>query len=101
MRITRPLLSALIVAFAATGTAFSADGILFKQQLAPGSNYCHMKFPAIREDSLNWGQPVLKDSNSGDIVDFYGSCNESPGGRDQVNVQKSTHQARHNMNYDG
>ena len=102
MTITRSLLPALVlVGIMATGNAFGSDQTLSSQEIAPGSNYCHMKFPAIRGDTLNWQEPVVKNSDSGDIVDFYGPCNESPGGQDQVNVQRSTHQARHNMNYDG
>ncbi len=81
-----------------SATAFSADGVLLKQEAVPGSNYCHMKFPAIRGDTLNWDQPVLENSGSGDIIDFYGSCDESPSGRDQASDQRSTHQARRNMN---
>jgi len=65
------------------GTAFSAEGILFKAQLA-GTNYCHLKFPAIREDTLHWDRPVLKDSTTGDIVDFYGRCDYDPTGKDAV-----------------
>ena len=101
MTIKRPLLSALFIGMLGTSTAFGADGILLQQPLAPGSRYRHMKLPAIRGDTLNWQQPVVKNSNSGDIVDFYGPCSESPGGEDQVDVQRSTHQAHHNMNYGG
>jgi hypothetical protein len=32
--------------------------------------------------------PQLKDSSTGDVVDFYGSCDESPTGADQVTAQK-------------
>jgi hypothetical protein len=34
-------------------------------------NYCHMKFPAIREDSLGNDHPILKSRENGDLVDFY------------------------------
>jgi len=61
--------------------AFAADsGVLFKARLGT-TNYCHMKFPAIREDTLRWAHPVLKDPNSGDIIDFYGSCDHNPTGK--------------------
>lgn len=49
--------------------------------------YCHMKFPAIREDTLSWEQPVL-DSATGNIVDFYGPCDYDPTGLDEIRVQR-------------
>jgi hypothetical protein len=69
------------------GTAFAAEGILYKAQVA-GTNYCHLKFPAIREDTLHWTRPVLKDSRTGDIIDFYGPCDYDPTGKDRVWKQK-------------
>jgi hypothetical protein len=66
-----------------------ADGVLFKARIE-GTNYCHMKFPAIREDTLSWDRPVLKDPSSGDIIDFYGSCGHDPLGKVEVAQQKKT-----------
>jgi hypothetical protein len=54
---------------------------------AEAGNYCHMKFPAMREDILSWDRPVL-DEASGNIVDFYGSCDYDPVGLDEINVQR-------------
>ena len=65
----------------------AADGIL-KEQSAEASNYCHLKFPAIDENTLASDRPVLKDSRTGDIVDFYGPCDEDPLGKNQVASQK-------------
>ena len=62
-----------------------AKGILFKAQI-PGTNYCHLKFPAIREETLG-ARPVLKGPNE-DIIDFYGSCNYDPTGDEAVREQK-------------
>lgn len=62
------------------------DGILFKVQM-PGTNYCHLKFPAIREETLSSNRPVLKDSSTGDIVDFYGSCKYDPLGKEAIQAQ--------------
>jgi hypothetical protein len=59
----------------------AAEGIISK---VPASNYCHMKFPAIREETLGSDRPVLKDGNSGDVIDFYGPCNYDPLGKDSV-----------------
>jgi hypothetical protein len=49
--------------------------------------YCHLKFPAIREDTLSWEQPIL-DPHTGNIVDFYGPCDYNPVGLDEIRVQR-------------
>ena len=70
--------------------AMSAEGIIYQQVFTPES-YCHMKFPAIREDTLFGPHPVLKDPTNGDIIDYYGSygsCDEDPLGQDQVQTQR-------------
>ena len=51
------------------------------------TEYCHLKFPAMREDSLSWERPVL-DSATGPIVDFYGPCDYDPLGVDEIRVQR-------------
>ena len=68
-------------------TVVAADGVISKDQLTTGE-YCHEKFPAMRKSSLGDNQPVLKDSKSGDVVDFYGPCDENPQGQDQIEDQK-------------
>jgi hypothetical protein len=76
-----------------------SDGILFKVQ-QPGTNYCHLKFPAIREETLSWNRPVLKDaSQKGDIIDFYGSCDYDPTGKVAVQSQKIENQRRWSREY--
>ena len=52
------------------------------------TDYCHLKFPAMREDSLSWERPVL-DSTTGSVVDFYGPCDYDPLGVDEIRVQRS------------
>jgi len=54
---------------------------------AESGSYCHMKFPALREDTLAWSQPVF-DEAAGPIVDFYGSCNHDPLGIDEIRTQR-------------
>lgn len=76
------------------------DGILYRLR-AGDSNYCHMRFPAIREDTLTWDRPVLKDSSSGDIVDFYGPCNYDPTGEQAVYDQKVERRQRLAREYNG
>ena len=70
-----------------TGTALAYDGILSKQELTPDS-YCHLQFPAMSQRSLAQKHPTLKNKNTGDVIDFYGPCSESPTGHDQVQSQK-------------
>ena len=68
-------------------TAKAADGIIEKEPLSL-ENYCHMKFPAIDPNTLASDHPVLKSADSGDVIDFYGPCDESPTGKDQVTSQR-------------
>ena len=63
------------------------DGIISKQEFTPGS-YCREKSPAMRPSTLGTDHPTLKSSDTGDVIDFYGSCDESPTGKDQVWQQK-------------
>ncbi len=67
--------------------ALASDGVLSKDEFTPGS-YCHMKFPAIRQRTLATDNPELKNSDTGDVIDFYGPCDESPTGADQVTGQR-------------
>jgi hypothetical protein len=62
--------------------------IISKTQLTAMDDYCHLTFPAITEDSLSSDHPMIKSSESADIIDFYGDCNESPTGKNQVASQK-------------
>jgi hypothetical protein len=60
----------LLVGSLATSTAFTAaPGVISNQVITEGS-YCHLTFPAIRDETLSWDRPVLKDPSSGDIIDF-------------------------------
>ena len=66
----------------------AVEGIISKVPDAPGS-YCYLRFPAIREDTLYWDRPVLKDSSSGDIVSYYGSCTHDPLGQEEIRRQRA------------
>jgi hypothetical protein len=55
----------------------------------PESKYCRLRFPAIREETLSWARPVLKDPSDGDIIDFYGPCDYDPVGKEEVARQKA------------
>ena len=101
MKIATSILAAVL--FTSTlGTlnnVIAEDGILSKDQFTAGS-YCHEKFPAIRQSTLDSDQPTLKDSSTGDVIDFYGPCDESPVGKDQVQEQKLEAQHRFESNYE-
>ena len=78
----------LLVGSLGTSSAFAAaEGVISNATLSPGS-YCHLTFPAIRESTLSWDRPVLKDPSEGDIIDFYGPCDHDPLGRDEIESQK-------------
>ena len=59
-------------------------------------SYCFLRFPAIKEDTLYWPQPVLKDPSSGDIVSFYGPCDYDPLGSAEVRRQRDEYRRRQN-----
>ena len=86
MKIAIPFLSAalLVGGFVAAGNA----DVLSQTESALGDNYCHSA------DSLVTNHPISKDPDSGDIIDFYGPCNENPVGQDQVVAQKLDQQHR-------
>ena len=89
MKNSKAFLAALILvgSVAASGMALADDGVISKDVLTPQS-YCHEKFPAIHGRTLGTDDPTLKSTASGDIIDFYGPCNENPRGKDQVEEQK-------------
>jgi hypothetical protein len=101
MKIATSFLAALLFtgALGALNYAKAEDGILSKDQLT-ASSYCHVKFPAIRQGTLDSDQPALKDSNTGDVIDFYGPCDESPVGKDQIHAQTLDDQHRWEMEYE-
>jgi hypothetical protein len=72
---------------AAVNSAIAEDGVISKQEFTPGS-YCHEKFRAIDQNTLGSDRPTLKSSDSSDVIDYYGPCDESPTGKDQAWQQK-------------
>jgi len=101
MKTTKSLLSILVLAGAMTSSIASAAnmaGVISSDVSSEGS-YCHMKFAAIRERTLASTHPVLKDPSSGDIIDFYGSCNHDPLGKDEIQAQLRDLQRRRTRDY--
>jgi hypothetical protein len=78
--------SMLVFTSALAGTAFAADGIISKQEAT--GNYCHMKLAAIKRSTLGTDHPMAKSLQTGDVIDFYGPCDETATGPDQVLEQK-------------
>ena len=74
---------------------WAADGIISKVS-DPSGSFCHLRFPAIREESLLWDRPVLKDPSEGDIVDFYGPCDYDPLGKAEIQRQRADIQRERN-----
>ena len=89
MKIAKLFLAALaLVGSLGASNAFAAaPGVITNATLTPGS-YCHLTFPAIREETLSWDRPVLKDPSEGDIIDYYGSCDHDPLGKDEIQSQR-------------
>jgi hypothetical protein len=89
----------LLVGSLATSTAFTAaPGVISNQVITEGS-YCHLTFPAIREETLSWDRPVLKDPSLGDIIDFYGPCDTDPLGEGQIHQQRLERRRRWQRSY--
>ena len=96
MKIANSFLAGLLLigSLGATATVVAAeDGILLKQEVTLGS-YCHEKFRAISPSTLYTDHPTLKSSDSADVIDFYGPCDESPLGQDQIREQKMDREDR-------
>ena len=78
----------LLMALAPLSSApsWAAEKVISKVTLS--ENYCHLKFPAIEEETLWWDRPVLKDPTDGDIIDFYGPCDYDPLGKSEIGRQR-------------
>jgi hypothetical protein len=101
MKIATSFVAALLFTgtLGALNNAIAADGVLLKQEFTPDS-YCHTKFPAVRQRTLGDDQSVLKDSSTGDLIDYYGRCDEGPLGKDQIQAQELEAEHRRNLEFD-
>jgi len=100
MKFAKSLLAGLLSIgyLGAINNARAADGVLSKSELTPNS-YCHGQFPAIRPNASGTDHPIVKSANTGDVVDFYGSCDETPTDKDQVWQQKLDGERRWDRGY--
>jgi hypothetical protein len=71
----------------------NAPGIVAEIPGQP-EGYCHMKFPAIEEGTLGTDHPRLESGAEGDTIDYYGSCDHDPLGREEVQRQILDDQSR-------
>ena len=97
-KVTSLLSNLLLSATLFWGLPAAATDLPIVRIPADSGDYCHMKFPALREDSLSWEKPVL-DESAGNIVDFYGPCDYDPAGLDEIRAQRRV--MRHGVYEDG
>jgi hypothetical protein len=86
--------------FLLSGSFVWAGEVVISKVADPSGSFCHLKFPAIRDDTLFSDRPVLKDPSEGDIIDFYGPCNYDPLGRDSILRQRFEHRLRKRTDYE-
>jgi hypothetical protein len=75
----------LVLAGSLASSVFAADDVMKQQS---GESYCHMKLPAITRSSLFTDHPTAKGSTTADVVDYYGSCDESATSKDLVAAER-------------
>jgi hypothetical protein len=100
MKLTTTFLAALLLVggLGVTRTLAAAPGVISNATFTPGS-YCHLTFPAIREDTLSSDRPVLKNPGAGDTIDFYGSCDHDPLGQDEIRSQRQRNAEQFDRDY--
>lgn len=90
-------LSALVGTIGFSGAMARAENVIVKEESSPGS-YCHLTFQAIQGRTLTSARPSL--TTSGDLIDFYGSCDHDPLGREEVQAQRIESQHRFASDYE-
>jgi hypothetical protein len=100
MRIATSFVAAffLIGSFVVSRAPAGAGEVFSKAVLTP-DNYCRPKFPAIDEKSLTSNISLLKRPRSGDIIDFYGPCDEDLVGKRQQESQQHDLELRFGHSY--
>ena len=81
------VLSANVVATYTLASAKEISGLVSKDGGVPESD-CPMQIRASTPESFLGEQPVLKHPNSGELIDYYGPCGETPVGQDQPDTQR-------------
>ena len=91
-------ISAIVLVGSLVGSAYAVDNSVSSSESS--DNYCHLKLPAIRPKTLATREPQTKSSTSGDVIDYYGPCNESPTSQDQVISQRHDEEFSFGRNYE-
>lgn len=99
MKIVMSFLAAVLLAgsVGASNSFAAEDGVISDAPLSSDS-YCHLKFQPIDVPSLSSDHPFLDES--GEMIDFYGRCDEDPLGMNQVLHQKQEAQYRWRYEYE-
>lgn len=100
MKTLKSVISVVVLSGAMSSSVVSTAGAqVMSKDAATENGYCHIKFSAIREETLSTTHPVLKDASSGDIIDFYGPCSHDPLGKDEIQAQLLQLQHRRSRDY--
>ena len=81
------VLSANVVVTYTPASAREIPGLISKDGFAPES-YCPVPISASTPESFLGEQPVLRHPNSGEVIDYYGPCDEIPVGQDQPATER-------------
>jgi hypothetical protein len=73
--------------------AWAGNGVISRVP-DPTGRFCHLRFPAISEDTLFSAEPKLKDPSEGDIIDAYGPCNFDPLSQESIRQQQRNYRLR-------
>jgi hypothetical protein len=92
------LKSIIVLAGLSGSFVWAGDGVISRVP-DPSGSFCHLRFPAIREDTLFSDQPILKDPSEGDIIDAYGPCDSDPLGKDSLFKQRLAYRFRLRAEY--
>lgn len=80
------VLSGNVVVTYTPASAKEIPGLVSKDGVVP-ENYCPLQIRASTPESLLGEPPILKRPNSGELIDYYGPCGETPVGQDQPDTQ--------------
>lgn len=90
----------LVLSACSTAPEGRAERVIIAKVADPSGSYCHLKFPAIKKETLYSGRPVLTDPSEGDIIDFYGRCDHDPLGREEVLRQRRQFEFERHLGFD-
>ncbi len=99
MKIVTSFLAAVLLAGSveASNSFAAEDGVISDAPLSSDS-YCHLRFAAIDPDTLSSDHPALDES--GEMIDFYGRCDEDPLRTNQILHQQQEAQYRWRYEYE-